>query len=72
MAHLGIDGKEKPVFGPGEAVLVQLPNGLFSGRVRGIASENVIDFWIVEFDSAANPAAPYTCATVPHICMRGV
>lgn len=64
---LGLDGKEKPRFEEGERVLVSLPGGSRYGKVRGLISEFVIDFWIVEFENSPDPANyPWTCASIPH------
>lgn len=40
----------KPTFTEGDRVSVALPTDELRGTIRGLASENIIDLWIVEID----------------------
>ena len=71
---IGIDGKEKPVFHEGDHVAFEQDIIRGTGRIRGLVSESMIDFWIVEFDDPAAVAAvfPYTCCSLPHVCLKKI
>lgn len=46
-------------------------NNIIGGRIVGKATiENVIDFWIVDFDRTFEPEYPYTTVSVQHTFMR--
>ncbi len=63
-------GDPKPVFAEGQVVDFNLDGKMTGiGRIRGCASEHIIDFWIVEVDSCSgvNPKLyPWSCISVPH------
>jgi hypothetical protein len=71
-AQLGPDGKAKVVYDEGAPVWVTLEAGVrVEGVIRGMATENVVDFWIVEFvDGPPHPDQyPWSCASVPHVLL---
>jgi len=71
-----ITGKEKQVYAEGTEVTFNL-NGITKGRgkVRGLASEGLIDLWIVQFDPEKSEGIdptkyPWSCIVVPHTLMQ--
>ncbi len=73
---IGIDGKEKPVFKEGERVGFKLNDEIIGmGRIRGKASEHVIDTWIIEVETSRgidNATYPWSCIVVPHTLITPV
>lgn len=65
---LGIDGKEKPVYAEGDKLYFELEGKKYPVVVRGKVSENVVDFWIVEFEDGPPDGVvyPYSCAPALH------
>jgi hypothetical protein len=65
---LGIDGKEKPVYVEGDKLYFELDGKKYPVVVRGKVSENVVDFWIVEFEDGPPDGVvyPYSCAPALH------
>ena len=65
---LGIDGKEKPSYVEGDLLNCELDGKKHPVVVRGRATENLIDLWIVEFEqgSPSPESYPFSCASIPH------
>ena len=60
----------KPSFKDGQFVIVDMGvlggTGYLTGKVVGKGSENVIDFWLVEFDKDFGPSYPFHVTNVIH------
>lgn len=70
MTNLGIDGRPKPRFNEGEPVAFDFGTGEKGrGKIRGLVTEHVIDFWIIEvteFEGIDKERYPWSCISVPH------
>lgn len=73
---LDIRGQEKPVYAEGQKVFFDVDGVLKgTGRIRGRASEHLIDFWIVEVEVGCGidrNQYPWSCITVPHTLIRAL
>jgi len=70
---LDVTGKEKPVYGEGTPVVFELGPVRGQGRIRGLSSSGLIDFWIVEVAQAKGidkAVYPWSCLVVPHHGLR--
>lgn len=67
-----VNGNLKPYFSEGAHVYYALAPGVQgTGRIRGLASQNVIDIWLVERDLIADASVyPWSVITVPHTLLR--
>jgi len=67
---LDIRGQEKPVYTEGQEVHFDFGTGVKGkGRIRGQASQHLIDFWIVEVTEAEGidkNLYPWSCISCPH------
>lgn len=73
-----IVGNEKVVYAEGDEVTFDM-NGIVkgTGRVRGLATNALIDIWVVEYDptnsAGIDPAVyPWSCIAVPHTLMKKI
>jgi len=76
MANLDMLEKEKPYFNEGEKVTWKVSESIFgTGVIRGLVSEGLLDFWIVEVFTGQGLSAksyPYTCISVPHTLLQKI
>jgi len=60
----------KPSFEYGQFVIVNMyvmgGKGFLKGKIVGKGSENVIDFWLVEFENDFAPTYPFKVTNVIH------
>ena len=64
----------KPKYVNGDRIQIALDgytNNIIEGTVIGIASEHVIDLWIVRFDKRLDHY-PFDAATIQHTFMRKI
>lgn len=72
---IDINGREKIVYQEGDCVSFDIDGtNKGEGVIRGLISENVIDFWIVEITkgNVDKKVYPYTCASMPHVCLKPI
>jgi hypothetical protein len=62
--------EEKPSLKYGQYVVVDMAvmggKGYLPGKIVGKGSENILDFWLVEFDKDFSPSYPYRVTTILH------
>ena len=67
---LDLTGSEKPSFKEGQRVFFDLDGKTKGyGRIRGLATTGLLDFWIVEMDMVVGvdrSTYPWSCITIPH------
>lgn len=77
----GPTGEPKPYYREGTPVFYQLAPGVMgTGQIRGLASQNVIDMWIVERDHSSyteqelnSPSVyPWSAIVVPHTALKRI
>lgn len=68
----GVDNQPKPYFREGTPVHYDVAPGVNgTGRIRGLASQHVVDIWLVERDLIQDPSQyPWSTIAVPHTCLK--
>lgn len=69
---LGVDGKEKPYFPPNSKVAFQVGEAYGFGEVVGLASQDVIDMWLVNvtYSNIDKNVYPWPVLRIPHTLMK--
>lgn len=73
--NLDLSGKPKRQYAENERVFIDWGPVKGRGRIRGLASTGLVDFWIVELDMVVGvdkAAYPWSCMTVSHSALRPI
>lgn len=72
---IDINGNPKPRYEEGTRVEFEIATTRGVGKIRGLSASGLIDWWIVEVDSAVNlpsKAYPWTCIVCSHLNLKAL